>query len=62
MISALWLLIIIPVGWFMFFLGVAMCSNAMDDEIKKREKRGKPKNIDKELVAWFERHNKYDGE
>ena len=32
MISAWWLLLLFPVGWFMFFLGVVMCRNSWDDE------------------------------
>jgi len=35
MISAWWLLMLIPFGFFMFFLGVAMCNNSRDSRIKE---------------------------
>lgn len=40
MINWLWLLLIFPVGWFMFFLGVVMSNNSrLDDELELKEKK-----------------------
>ena len=36
MISWLWLLLIFPIGWLMFFLGVAMSNSSHDDELVER--------------------------
>ena len=41
MISWLWLLLIFPVSWFMFFLGVCMEKNGRHDEWVERNIKGK---------------------
>ena len=41
MISAWWLLLLFPVSLFMFFLGVAMCRNSIDDFIDDEIREGK---------------------